>query len=218
MHKNIFISFSFATILFFSSNAIGNNEDYGNDWGEPRIGIGIGYSSFNTPGAEFTMRFNDTIGFNYSFYGQDEKLNVGDENFSYEIYNRMVTVDYFPFNKYFYLSGGILVPKNDTSFEISKSNSLISDVEEILSIDGNISVGSGVSPYLGIGYKENNKKGIGYFVEAGVSFLKTDVELSPKYQNNDSSFDIESIEKKLNDQVDKNKVNYIFKAGLYYLF
>lgn len=74
-----------------------------------------------------------------------------------------------------------------------------------------------------MGFKQNNKNGFGYFAEAGASYLKSDVSLSPVYNNSSYSNSnteeaIDGIEQDIYEQLDDYEINYMIKLGFYYIF
>lgn len=219
MLKNIFLGLGFSFVAFIPSMVLAGESDYS----VPYIGIGGGYSNVGE-GLEFTFRFSKHFGVNYSFYDQEEDINIGSYNQSINILNRSFSVDYFPTGKNFYVTGAIIIPGGAKDISLNKSNYNISSIDSNLSsIDGEIDLGYSLTPYLGVGFKQNNKNGFGYFAEAGASYLKPDVSLSPVYNNSSYSNSnteeaIKGIEKDIYKQLDDYKINYMIKLGFYYIF
>lgn len=189
----------------------------------PHLGIGGGYSNIGE-GLEFTLRLTERFGMNYSFYQQNEGFNVGGYQDSVDVLNRSISLDYFPMKNDFYITGGIVIPDNETSFSMNAGNSNLNSIDSnLLSIDGKVKMGGGLIPYLGVGFKRNNKEGLGYFTEAGVSYLDPEVSLSSDYQNSSYSNSvtektISAMEQELYNEIDDNSINYMIKAGFYYIF
>lgn len=205
---------SFTILLSCSANA--DSDD--NDYIVPKIGVGIGYSTAGT-GVETTMRFSDYIGANYSFYKQEEDFNVGSYNDSFDIYNRSFSIDYFPTGKNLYVTAGAVIP-NSTS-EYSIDGSVIDS--GLSSVDASIDIGGRIAPYLGFGLKKNNETGFGYYAEAGATYLKPDISLTGNYiggagANATTEQKIKDAEDDLYDQFNDYKINYLIKAGVYYIF
>lgn len=193
------------------------------DYSSPYVGLGGGYSNVGE-GVELTLRFSEHLGANYSFYKQEESIKIGDYNQSLDILNRSFSLDFFPTGKNFYLTGAVIIPGEETDISLNASNYNISSIDSNLSsIDGSLDLGYPLVPYLGLGFKQNNKDGFGYFAEAGASYLKSDVSLSPVYNNSSYSNSnteeaIDGIEQDIYEQLDDYEINYMIKLGFYYIF
>lgn len=209
----------FSGVLLFSTSILANDNIYK----KPYIGIGTGYSNFGE-GLEFTLRLTEKIGVNYSFYNQNESFSIDNYSNSIDILNRSITIDYFPIGNKFYMTGGIVIPDNETEFLLDSSNYNLSSIDSNLSsIKGKAELGNGILPYLGVGFKQNNKEGFGYFAEIGASYLKPSVSISPiyhndLYSNNSTELAVNNMEEDIYNQINEYKINYIIKAGLYYIF
>lgn len=214
-----FLGLGLGFVAFIPSKVLAGKPDYS----VPYVGIGGGYSNVGE-GLELTFRFSKHFGANYSFYDQEEDINIGGYNQSINILNRSFSVDYFPTGKNLYLTGAIIMPGEAKDISLNTSNYDISSIDSNLSsIDGEIDLGYALTPYLGVGFKQNNKNGLGYFAEAGASYLKSDVSLSPvynngSYSNEETSKSIAEIEQGIYDELDDYEINYMIKLGFYYIF
>lgn len=219
MLKNIFLGLGFSFVAFMPSMVLAGEPNYS----VPYIGIGGGYSNVGE-GLELTFRFSKHFGANYSFYDQEEDIKIGDYNQSINILNRSFSVDYFPTGKNLYVTGAIIMPDEAKDISLNTSNYDISSIDSNLSsIDGEIDLGYVLTPYLGVGFKQNNENGFGYFAEAGASYLKSDVSLSPvynngSYSNEETNKSITEIEQVIYDELDDYEINYMIKLGFYYIF
>lgn len=217
MLKNVFLGLG----LFFTMPSIVFAGE--SDYSIPYIGLGGGYSNVGE-GLELTFRFSEHFGVNYSFYEQEESIEIGGYNQSLDILNRSFSLDFFPTGKNFYLTGAVIIPGEEIDISLNASNYNISSIDSNLSsIDGSLDLGYSLVPYLGLGFKQNNKDGFGYFAEAGASYLKPDVSLSPVYNNSSYSNSnteeaIDGIEQDIYEQLDDYEINYMIKLGFYYIF
>lgn len=208
------------TLVLASSPILANEHSDANTYESyeiPFFGVGGGYSNVGG-GVDMTIRLSPRIGFNYSFYKQNETISVGNDlSVGVDILNRGFSFDYFPTGNNFHITLGVQIPDNKADFSIDSPHNIHPDIN---SISGNIKLGSGFSPYLGVGYKQNNKRGLGYFIEGGASYLKPVLSVSYESSQSNSTTDsaFNNFKNEIQSEIDGYRFNPMIKLGIFYIF
>ncbi|MFN2315197.1 MAG: hypothetical protein ABR551_13105 [Gemmatimonadales bacterium] len=149
------------------------------DTAEAQVTVGIRGSTLGA-GIEVAIRPARMIGLratgNFLTFTREDEV----EGIPYELEPRLrsggVNVDFYPFGRVLYLSGGLLLNGNEASAEaiigesITIGNRTYSNTE-IQSLRGDLEWSRSLAPYAGLGFESGGRVGIAF--EAGVAFSGT---------------------------------------------
>ncbi|MDW5378487.1 hypothetical protein R6258_16330 [Halomonas sp. HP20-15] len=197
--------------------------------GQWSLGAGVGTTGYE---GSVSYRFHDNFaltgsysGFTYDDidYESDDADYSGD--FDIDVYG--LSVDYFPFAGRFYLSAGAVrpdiamqvvgKPKSGTSYEFNGEEYT---AQEVGTLEGRVSLGDSVQPYLGLGWRGSHQPGLGVFARLGVFLTDAEVDLRASNENVNQGLaqDIQQEEDDLQDDVDEFGVYPVAMVGLEYTF
>ncbi|GAB2786064.1 ornithine uptake porin CarO type 1 [Halomonas shantousis] len=200
--------------------------DVTNHWS---VGAGIGTTGY---GGSVSYRFHDnlalTAGYSgFTYDGMDYESDDADYEGDFDIDVYGLTLDYFPFGGRFFLSAGAVRPdiamqvvgrpKAGQTYEF---NGTTYTSEDVGNLQGDVSLGDSVQPYLGLGWRGSHRSGLGVFSQVGVFLTDAEVNLSATGAANDPRLrqDLQREEDDLRDDVDKLSVYPVAVVGIEYTF
>ena len=181
------------------------------------------------------LRFNDKFGMSIGHQQFDYDTTYEDTDLTYDaelnLNTSSVTAEYYPTGKRFFIAAGVAKPDNylninavpnDGEYTFNGNTYDSSDVE---SISGQAGLGDNLSPYLGIGFKSSNKKGLGFFSEVGVYKMDSSANLQASYSATADPLvraqldqDIQEEENDLEDSLNDLGLYPVAKLGIMYTF
>ncbi|WP_136066274.1 hypothetical protein [Modicisalibacter radicis] len=197
--------------------------------GQWSLGAGVGTTGYE---GSVSYRFHDNVALtgSYSGFAYDDIDYDSDDvdyrgDFDLDVYG--LSVDYFPFAGRFYLSAGVVRPdiamqvvgrpKAGGSYEF---NGQTYTAAEVGTLQGNVSLGDSVQPYLGLGWRGSHQPGLGVFGRLGVFLTDAEVDLRATGAASDPRLasDVQQEEDDLQDDVDEFGVYPVAMVGLEYTF
>ena len=144
-------------------------------------------------GANVSWRFHDHFALTagYSGYNYDDLDHTnGDVTYKGEVDMDIYSLklDVYPWvNSGFFISAGAVKPdiqlravgrySGDETFDDLGGISISADDARL---DGHGKLSDGVEPYLGIGWRNSSKQGLGFYAEAGAFWIDPSVSLTPR--------------------------------------
>lgn len=107
-------------------------------------------------------------------YGFDRRVSGNEFEGDLELQQFGVLLDWFPIDgSGFRVAGGILWNGNAFVASSNSANLDVGDARYSGTLNVDLELGDGVSPYLGLGWRGRRDNGLGFFVDAGVLFQGT---------------------------------------------
>lgn len=192
-------------------------------------------------GANVSWRFHDHFALTagYSGYNYDDLDHTnGDVTYKGEVDMDIYSLklDVYPWvNSGFFISAGAVKPDVQlnavgryTGDGALEDFGIPGDVGNAR-LDGHGKLSDGVEPYLGIGWRNSSKQGLGFYAEAGAFWIDPSVSLTPRGDIFDSSVtgpaaraavesEVRSQENDLRDDLNKYNVYPVAVIGVEYTF
>ncbi|MEI6760831.1 MAG: hypothetical protein WCO22_10335 [Betaproteobacteria bacterium] len=175
-------------------------------------GLGLGYST--SVGEDWAARaqinaLKTSFSGNVGDFGANAKLNV-DVN----LQSIQFLADWYPSASGFRLSGGVVV--NNNKVTLTGTGKVAG---KDATVNGELKMNDGLSPYLGLGYATRPKdaKGLGFNVDLGVLFQNPKASLSANGAGVTQA-DINAQLKTMQDAADNLKLFPILGLGVSYAF
>lgn len=200
----------------------------------PNISVGPSIGTTGL-GGDISLRFNDHWGMNLGHQSFSHDTTYEDTDLTYdadlELETSSLTAEFYPMGNRFFIAAGVVKPDNYLSVNAVPTGGQYTfegntyDSSDVESISGNAGLGDSVSPYLGIGFKSNNEKGLGFFSEIGVYQLDPSANLNATYSATADPAvraqldqDLQKEENELEDSIDKFGLYPVAKMGIMYTF
>ena len=186
--------------------------------------LGLGGDLMLNVLSDLNIRFG--VGaFNFDY---DDEYSGIDYDFELDLLTFPITVDWYPFDGAFHLSGGIIINQTEVSLDSRYSDSLT--VGDTTYDSGDIGVLSGdvsfndIAPYVGIGWGNafGPDRRWGFMTDLGIAFTGSpNVALSATgalASDPGLLADLAQEEADLEDDLDDFKIYPVFSANLYFRF
>ncbi|QEL12376.1 hypothetical protein FY550_15345 [Kushneria phosphatilytica] len=154
------------------------------------VGAQAGTTGF---GGSVSWRFSDYFaltagysGFNYDSLDYNNRDVDYDGEIDSDIYS--LKLDYFPWAGGFFLSAGAVRPdvqlKATGHYEGAPDSFQYGgntySTDDLARLDGRAKLSDSVEPYLGLGWRNSMKSGLGFYAEAGAFWIDPDVSITPR--------------------------------------
>ena len=103
-------------------------------------------------------------------YGIDRRVSGNEYEGDIELESFGVLLDWFPTGRGFRVTGGVLWNGNAVAASSDSSNLGIGGTRYSGTLSVEVELGGQVAPYLGLGWRGGQPKGVGFFIDAGVLF------------------------------------------------
>ncbi len=174
-------------------------------------GVGLGYAA--SVNEDWAVRgvlsgYNQTFTGDIGDFGPNSNLNV-----KLDLSSAQIVADWYPMGDGFRVSGGAVFNNNKISISgVGKVDGVTTTV------DAEVKMSDGVSPYLGVGYSNKPKyaKGFGVTFDLGVMFQNPKATIAP--QTTLSATNVANGTAELQNAMNKLKNMPVFAVGISYSF
>ncbi|RKR03318.1 hypothetical protein C7446_1839 [Kushneria sinocarnis] len=154
------------------------------------VGAQAGTTGF---GGSVSWRFSDHFALTAGYSGFNyDNLDYSNDDVDYDgeidsdIYS--LKLDYFPWAGGFFLSAGAVRPDvqlkatgtYDGAPDSVRFGGNTYSTEDLGRLEGRAELSDSVEPYLGLGWRNSSRSGLGFFAEAGAFWIDPDVSLTPR--------------------------------------
>ena len=175
-------------------------------------GLGLGYGTSISSDWAVRGQYNT---FKQSFSGDVGDFGAGSTlTVDLNLSSLQVLADWYPSDGGFRVSGGAVF--NNNKITVTGTGNVNS---KPATVNGEIKMSDGMSPYIGIGYstKPKDAKGFGFIMDLGVMFQNPKSTLTATGTGVVQS-DIDAQNAKVQDAIDKLKTMPVFGIGVSYSF
>lgn len=141
----------------------GSGVSIGVDAGTLGLGVTAGY---NLPSLPLAVRGR----YSRLDYGYDRRVSGNEYEGDLELESFGVLLDWFPTSSGFRVTGGVLWNGNAVAASSDSSNLGIGETSYSGTLSVEVELGDQIAPYLGLGWRGGQPKGVGFSIEAGALF------------------------------------------------